>query len=331
MLVFIRFISFLFFLLALNSADNSVDTLTFSEYAQFYIKVKIDEGLKPSTIARYQGIIDTYLLPYFSRYDLALCNKVSTIRSFILALTALSPSGSVSRKSRKNIISVLTGVLQEAFYDETIESNGAKKIPPTKLIKPDIMPFASHEVKLILDASKGWFRIFLAVSFYSGLRTGEVFALLVKDVDLKNNLLHVNKSRGKFGVSSPKTKGSIRSLPIFAPLKAFLIPYISGKKPDDYLIINQYGNPFNDSSTILRRHWYPLLNRLGLTPRVMYQTRHTFATNMLESGKFSVVEISRYMGHVNTQMIFQRYTSYIDSEKRRTNIAVDIYFKNYET
>lgn len=303
--------------------------MTFSNYADFYLKVKIDEGLKPSSLARYKGIIDTYILPYFSRYDIPTCNKVSTIRKFLLTLVALSPSGHVSQKTKKTIISVLTGILQEAFYDEAIENNGAKKIPPTKLIQPDIMPFAAHEVKQLLEQSKGWFRVFLAISFYTGMRTGEVLALHVKDIDLKNNLIHVTKSRGAYGESSTKTQGSVRDIPIFNPLKSFLIPYVKGLPPERHVIINQYNEPFNQSTSILKRHWYPLLKKCNLTPRVMYQTRHTFATNMLESGKFSVLEISRFLGHVNTQMLFKRYTSYIESEKRRNNLDLDIYTPKY--
>lgn len=303
--------------------------MTFEHYADFYLRVKIDDGLKPSSIARYKGLIDTYLLPYFNRYDIATCNKVSIIREFMLNLTTLSPTGHVSPKTKKTILSVLNGILQEAYYDEAIENNGAKKIRRTKLTKPDILPFAAHEVKNLLEHSKGWFRVFLAISFYTGLRTGEVLALHVKDVDLKNNVIHITKSRSRYGEASTKTQGSVRDVPIFNSLKAFLIPFLKGRSFDEHLILNQYGNPFNDSSTILRRHWYPLLLQLGLTPRVMYQTRHTFATNMLESGKFSVVEISRFLGHANTQMIFQRYTAYIESERRRNNITVDIYSRTY--
>jgi integrase len=46
---------------------------------------------------------------------------------------------------------------------------------------------------------------------------------------------------------------------------------------------------------------------------------------MLESGKFSVNEIARFMGHSNTQMIFNRYVKYIESEKREIKNFVDIY------
>lgn len=301
--------------------------MTFKKYADFYMQVKENEELKPSSLYRYQGIIDNYILPFFISFDLATCNKVSTIRQFLLKLKELSPSGHVSPKTKKTIISVLTGILQEAYYDEAIQVNGAKKIPPTKVIKPDINPFASHEAKLLIQNANGWFKAFLAISFYTGLRTGECMALHVSDIDLKNNIIRINKSRGKFGVSTPKTKGSIRELPIFEPLKAILIPFLK-QHDNNFLFVNQYGDPFNDSKSILKYHFYPLLERCNLQKRVMYQTRHTFASNMLESGKFSVTEISRFLGHVNTQMVFQRYTAFIESEKRRNNIAIDIYDKS---
>lgn len=92
----------------------------------FTLRVKIDDGLNPS-IARYKGLIDTYS-PYFNRYDIATCNKVSIIREFMLNLTMLSPTGQRITQNKKTILSVLNGILQEAYYDEAIENNGAKKL-----------------------------------------------------------------------------------------------------------------------------------------------------------------------------------------------------------
>lgn len=69
----------------------------------------------------------------------------------------------------------------------------------------------------------------------------------------------------------------------------------------------------------------PLLEKCNLKHRRLYETRHTFATNMLESGKFTVGEIAQMMGHTSTQMLFSRYTAFIKSEQKDGKQEVDIF------
>jgi integrase len=252
---------------------------------------------------------------------------MSNLRLFFIELDKLSPNRNVSNKYKKDILIVLRGILQEAYYDEAIQKNNADLIRPFVPKKPTINPFAPHEVKKILQNAQGWFRVFLAVSFYTGIRTGEAMALHVKDINLKKNIITINKTRGKFGETTPKTSSSIREVPIYSSLKPFLIEYLKTIKTK-HLFTNKYQNPFNCSKNITKRHFHPLLEKLGLEKRRLYETRHTFATNMLDSGKFTVNEISRYLGHVNTQMIFTRYTKFIESEKRNIRTNIDIYSKN---
>lgn len=298
----------------------------FSKYSDFYMRIKKEE-LKKSSFAKYESIVTHYMLPFFQNYTIQEANKMSTIRLFLLEIKNLSPHGGVGDKFKKDVLMILRGILQEAFYDEAIQKNNADLLRPLKPLKPNIKPFASHEVKSLLQESKGWFRTFLALSFYTGIRTGEALALHVNDIDLKHNLIRISKTRGKFGETSPKTQMSFRDVPIFDTLKPFLMAHL--KEIDTlHVFVNKHGDPFNCSKNIALRHFHPLCDRLGYEKRRIYETRHTFATNMLESGKFSVNEIARLMGHTNTQMIFSRYTKFIESERRNPRTNVDIYSKS---
>jgi integrase len=297
--------------------------MSFKKYIDFYLDIKKTE-LKKSSLHKYIGILNNYIYPYFGDLTSKEANNMHNIRKFILQIDNLSPKGKLSTKTTKDVLMILGGCLQEAFYDEQIEKNNITLLRALKANKPNINPFAKHEVKALLSLSKGWFNIFLNVAFYTGMRTGEILALHVKDVDMDNNVIHINKTRGKFGVGSPKTLTSIRDIPIFKPLKIVLIEYLKIHN-HKYLFVNQYGNPFNSSKNINEKYYRPLLKKCNLPYRRLYETRHTFATNMLESGKFSVNEIARLMGHSNTQMIFNRYTAFIESEKRKNNNLIDIY------
>jgi integrase len=51
------------------------------------------------------------------------------------------------------------------------------------------------------------------------------------------------------------------------------------------------------------------------TPRSLYQTRHTFATLMLDAGEHPGW-VQKMMGHDTMQMIYEKYYSYIQNYER---------------
>lgn len=59
----------------------------------------------------------------------------------------------------------------------------------------------------------------------------------------------------------------------------------------------------------------PALKKTGLEPRPLYQTRHTFATLMLDGGEHPGW-VQKMMGHETMQMIYEKYYSYIKSYER---------------
>ena len=65
----------------------------------------------------------------------------------------------------------------------------------------------------------------------------------------------------------------------------------------------------------LRSRWLVLCKKCNMKGRIMYNTRHTFATKALRSGKFNVFQVSKLLGHSSTQMLFQKYAKDIKSEK----------------
>ena len=65
--------------------------------------------------------------------------------------------------------------------------------------------------------------------------------------------------------------------------------------------------------------------KLGLKKRRLYEMRHTFATNMLNSGCYKVTDISRMMGHTTTEYLFNVYSRYIKSEQESIPLDVNVY------
>jgi len=75
-----------------------------------------------------------------------------------------------------------------------------------------------------------------------------------------------------------------------------------------------------DLTNMRVRVWFPTFQRAGLTPRNLYQTRHTFASLILQAGE-DPAWIARIMGHTTTEMLFERYGRFIQYRTRHDGAA----------
>jgi integrase len=82
----------------------------------------------------------------------------------------------------------------------------------------------------------------------------------------------------------------------------------------EYVFLNQYGRPLLPDS-MNQYIWKTTLKKSKLADRRMYETRHTFATLMLDAGELPGW-VQRMMGHETLQMIHERYYSYIKNYQR---------------
>ena len=172
-------------------------------------------------------------------------------------------------------------------------------------------PFSVDTIKMLIEnAQDEWFRNFLALSFFTGLRTGEAVALKWEDIDFASQELEVKRSRRYGKDVTPKTQKSNRVVPIFDEL----LPYLKSQyelthSKSEYVFISMYGTPFNDGNRIRDYHWSKLLEKVELPYQRLYDTRSSFATMMLSSGKFSINHIAQMMGHTNVEMLIHKYNA----------------------
>ena len=129
----------------------------------------------------------------------------------------------------------------------------------------------------------------------TGLRTGEVLALLNRDVDLENRVLHVRQGmkavRKREGaepvkgtvlqIGKPKTKTSKREVTLndaaVAAVRELREEACFGE--DAPLIPDEQGgftNPLN-----FRKRYYRILAAAGLEQRGLHTLRHTFASTLV--------------------------------------------------
>jgi integrase len=289
----------------------------FNHYSSLFLEFKKHE-LKFSTFDKYTNIVKNRINPFFKNEDITQI-KPSDVKRWLYSIN------DVGGKSKRHYLGVLSGIFQEALYDEVIEKNPCKIIKLPKYDKPDIKPFTADEVqKIMQNSSDNNYKFYLAIAFYTGMRSGEIIGLKKNDIDFENRIISVKRTRSRFGESTPKTRTSIRDIPIIE----LLMPYISDlyfTHEHEYLFITQYKKPYRDTNVFTNQFWIPSLKELGIEYRRPYNSRHTYATNMLYNNLVTPVQLSQLLGHANTQMVYDVYVNYLDLNYKNFDRSISIY------
>ena len=171
--------------------------------------------------------------------------------------------------------------------------------------------FSPAEIRILLDEigkmqhrfRARTYRALLLILYCTGLRTGEAVRLRIRDVDLREKVLHVEVSKAKS-----------RWVPFEETLASELSSYllqrsrITPASEDSRFFVQPNGSPCG--RPIVSNAFIILLRRAGLKPgtgRVgprLYDTRHSFAVNRLTEWYRDGVDVqerpawlSAYLGH----------------------------------
>ncbi|WP_101019828.1 tyrosine-type recombinase/integrase [Helicobacter pylori] len=176
-----------------------------------------------------------------------------------------------------------------------------------------IEPFSLEEVKTLIENTPSLrLKAFLAVAFFTGLRTGEQLALLWEDINFKEKTIIINKSLNELGqITSPKNKPSVREIDLLEPVEKIL-KELKESEPENKKFV------FIDMpkrSSVFQRHFKKLLKALNLKDRKLYTTRHTFASLMLSQGE-EAMWVSKTLGHKDLNTTYETYSHYIPKQDK---------------
>ena len=179
-------------------------------------------------------------------------------------------------------------------------------------------------IKFILDNASGWFKNFLGIAFFTGMRTGEILALEWKDINLADGTISINKTQTMGLNKRPKSKSSVREIDILSQCEIFL----KNQQRINGLGLNLFvstkhktgGKIYGSCSLVYR--WKNLLKKCNLPYRNIYQTRHSFASNML-SNKEDMFWISKMLGHKSMNVTLERYSKYVKNNRDKKTTFLD--------
>jgi len=291
--------------------EEDTSGLLFGELAIEWIKIK-EKEIKSSTLRDYRSSMNYHILPLFGNTPIEDIGY-RDIKRFVANL-------SCSSKRINNVLVPLRSLFEYAHLSGFIEKNPMHLVKSVRAGKPDIHPLSMEEVNLLLEKVSPRYKNFFIVAFFTGMRFGEMSALKWKNVDFKLDVIKIRETRVRGEEGMPKTKRSVRDIKILPPVVEALRDQrkcTMGKS--EYVFLNQYGLPLLPD-TVNEVIWKPALKKAGLEPRSLYQTRHTFATLMLDAGELPGW-VQKMLGHETLQMIHDRYYSYIKNYQREDGSA----------
>lgn len=307
------------------------EEVTFEDIAHLALKESEGDRLKTDGTKDYQNILENDVFPSFGKMNLKDI-KVKDIRAW---MAEISEQGiSQSRFNKKYY--VLKRVLDYAIENEYIESNPIAYVKRSSKLfskpKDKSDDYFSKEERAILlnDTCENgtakekldhpFINTFMHVALLTGARTGEIMALKLTDIDFDSNFITFQRSIRRGQVSGTKT-GKSRTVPMVKTLSDSLKKWINISNRV-WLFPKPYTDSiYSDSRSLIDKYYKKLLKRLCLKYRVLYNTRHSFASVAVEN-KIPLSTVSRCLGHstISTTERFYLKFGNVDQEDVRLQL-----------
>lgn len=276
-------------------ARRERNSILFSEYATSF--VENNERLGKSTKNKYFELLNNHLLPFFGDIQVKAITYINVKNWFD------SKHDNTARVNAYKLLSEIMGAAANDALDD--EGNTLIDKSPCRL-KNVARPKKKHEtvvptvkqIKELVSYMPERLRLIEWVAFGLGFRIGEILALQRRDIDLKNNIIHVRHSlkdekdeRGKTVVvmGSTKTKSSEASVIIPELLKPWFekqLKEYTSKEADAFIFTTEKNNNFIRPSNFRCRYHNPARRQVeGLEEYWPHDGRHARVITMLESGE----------------------------------------------
>lgn len=283
---------------------------TFSEVAALW-KADKKQYVKKSTYAAYCLLIQSHLLP-------ELGAKVEIKEDYVQSVVNRKLAGGLSQKTVRDILVVLKMILRYGAKHGLMEPHQIDIIFPTERERQDIEVLTITNQRQLMTYVKEHFTFLnlgIFICLNAGLRIGEVCALQWDDIDITSGVIRINKTiqrvylvdgQEKYTeliIDKPKTKNSIREIPITRDLLALVRP-LKKIVRGDFFVLTNAANPTEPRT--YRTYFNKLQQQLGLPKMRFHGLRHSFATRCIES-KCDYKTVSVLLGHSNISTTLNLY------------------------
>lgn len=276
--------------------------------------------VKQSTMAVYLLSLENHLLPVFG-------GKMEVTEEEVQAFALDKLNHGLSQKSIKDMLIVLKMVVRFGEKQGWLNHVEWKVKFPANQPKATLQILTKAHQKKLMDYLKDNFtfpNLGILVCLSTGLRIGEVCALKWSDINMDTGLLHVNrtieriyivdsdKPHTEIVINTPKTKNSLREIPLSKELVRIFKSLMKVVNKDYYVLTN---NTKPTEPRTYRNYFNKLLKQLDIPRLKFHGLRHSFATRCIES-HCDYKTVSVLLGHADISTTLNLYVHPNEEQKR---------------
>ena len=267
--------------------------------------------VKRSTYSAYSLLISNHLIPAFT-------GKTDVTESLVQDFVFTKLEQGLSQKSVKDILIVLKMILRYGVKQGYLEYREIDVKFPTERERQEVEVLSRGNQKRIMEYVLNHFT-FMNLGIYiclcAGLRIGEVCALVWDDIDVESGVINISKTIQRIYViegeekhteviiDSPKSKNSIREVPIAKDLLKIIKPFKRVLNGSFYVLTNS-ARPTEPRT--YRNYYMRLMKELDMPKLKFHGLRHSFATRCIES-RCDYKTVSVLLGHSNISTTLNLY------------------------
>lgn len=251
-----------------------------------------------------------------------------------------------AKRTVERYLSAASAVFEYAIENRAVDFNPCRYVKIPKAAKTSERRALTTEERKWVEEMPHRAQLPAMLMMYSGLRKGELTALLWSDIDFNNKTITVNKSFDfkQCKIKSPKTASGVRVVSVPGKLIDYLKTqpkkgiYVVTTKSGRMMTLNAWKSLWESymlelnfrygKTTEKRERHDPRGQIMTIEPFTLHCLRHTFCTIMYEAG-IDVLTAKEQMGHSDVKTTLSIYT-HLDKVYKKKNISkLDEYLENY--
>lgn len=289
---------------------------TMESWGRYWLEHHDKPNVRPSTYEAHRYLMENHIILGLGKVPLAELTeeKVAAFLEEVRLHGNHRPESKyyplMSDNTMRHIHRLLRQCLRQAVQEGLMAYNPADAFRYAKPTTVLAHPLNALEVEDYLDAAEelGHFAMF-TLALTSGLREGELIALLWSDLDVKREKLTIQEERVvKSG--KPVVYGERKRV---VPLNHQVVKLLEEehqKHPSNPWMFPHPGTGKPYSRTMIRRLHDKILEKAGIDHIRLEDLRHTFAIHSLQGG-MKAKELSAILGHTRADFLARSYRPYL--------------------
>lgn len=266
------------------------------------------QRLKPSTLQRYELFWSKHIKNTIGTRTVLSCTTIA-VHEFAVNLL----NEGIASVSANSVLVFLHSCLKYGHREYRLPLPDIVYFPKEEKEMRVLSLEEQQRLETYLTSDMDIYKLGVLLALYTGLRIGELCALEWNDVKIGSisvtkTMQRLQKRKGLGGeivIGTPKTKTSIRTI----PLPPFFLPYLKRfreENNDQLYFLGTKQLPIVEPR-VMQYKFKKYMEDLQIEQATFHTLRHTFATRCVDTYNFESKTLSELLGHSSVVITLKKY------------------------